>query len=151
MKLTEADLSGIPAANIRVPRDEFVALWTAAEEADERLTAAKVVHWDVGGVLLTCRWLAGATYRLRSGRRCMSTSPVTDRQKLAMPELITAEFHAGETLLMRANPPAHVVGRREMYEAAVATLRWAWMRSGPAPYHWVSQAGASRTDLAHQS
>lgn len=149
MELRAEDLKGIPPANLRVPRDEFVALWAEAEDAHERLTAANIVHWDVWGVASTCRWLAGATSRLPTGKRYVSRSPVTQREHSAMPERITAELLAGETLLMRANPSPTMAKRHVQYLAAVATLRWAWMGSEPAPYNVVSRADASRTDLAH--
>ncbi|MFI5960463.1 hypothetical protein [Cryptosporangium sp. NPDC051539] len=148
MKLTEADLRGIPAANIKVSRDEFVALWTASEEMHEQLKGA---DWGVWGVACACRWLADATSRRLDGRRHMSKSPATRREKRAFPELITAELVAGETMLASKRPSPVVVSQREYYEAAVATLRWAWMRNVPAPYHWLSQASALRTDLAQHS
>jgi hypothetical protein len=124
--LTAADIAEIPARNLCVSREEFVALWTVAER---RLDADQ--DWYSAGVAMTCRWLAGATVRPSSGPWFVARSPATHRPASAYEELIAAECIAAEVLAMRR--PEWVVARDGWIDAVVATLNWAWQRTGPRP------------------
>jgi hypothetical protein len=67
MEVTDADLVRVPARNLRVPRDEFAAVWSAAEAQLEEQTGRWVTDWYTGGVVVTCRWVARAI-RAAGGR-----------------------------------------------------------------------------------
>lgn len=129
VELSAADLERIPARNVRVPVVEFARVWVAAErqlDADPR-------SWATYGVVATCRWLAGATVPRRGGGRQPARAPVTERSASACAELIAAECVAAEKLLFRRPVPAWVRNQPGWLEGVVATLAWAWRRTGPPP------------------
>lgn len=115
--------------NLRVPRAEFAALWTAAEQHQEQ----HGTDWYGAGVVMTCRWLARATVRPPTGPWRPARSPVTGRTAMAHEELIEAELLAAETLAMRRPVPTWLEHRPGWIEAVVATLKWAWRRYGAPP------------------
>ncbi|MCO1657875.1 hypothetical protein [Pseudonocardia humida] len=116
MAVTEYDVTRIPGGNLRVSRSEFAAVWAAAEHRD-----ASGVDWYAGGVVDTCRWLAG-----RSVRR-----PATGRTGIAYEERIEDESVAAESLAVRR---PDLVGLQPGWcEGVRATLRWAWRRDGGPP------------------
>lgn len=131
MSVAEYDLERVRRENLRVDVGEFGAVWASAEH--RAATRARVGHtdWYAGGVLLTCRWLAGASVEHR-GRRRMPVAPITRRSTPAIEELIEAEYLAAVSL---AGDPASplVRDRPGFLDAVVATLAWAWRRSGPPP------------------
>ena len=131
MEVTENDIKRIPLRNLRVPRDEFVAVWAAAERRNTEQTEQGVTDWYAGGVIATSRWMARAIVRPSSGPRRLARSPVSSRTELAYEELIEAEYLTAELLDVRR--PDLVESRPGWCEAVRATLRWAWRRSGPAP------------------
>jgi hypothetical protein len=61
LELTGTDVERVPRENLRVPRDDFAAVWSLAE---------RLAHDDryAVGVVETCRWLAGANVHPRSPR-----------------------------------------------------------------------------------
>jgi len=126
VEVTEGDVVRIPPANLRVPRAEFVAVWVAAE----RRCAGE---WYAAGVALTCRWIAGAIVRSFDGRLGPARAPVTKRTARAYEELIQAEYLAAEALDQRRPRPWWLDERAGWIEGVSATLRWAWVRSGPPP------------------
>lgn len=126
-------VSAIPRGNIRVPREEFAALWRAAERAQETNNT-----WRGGGVTMTCRWLARATVRPAEGRPYMARSPVTARAVLAMAELIQAELLEAEKLALRRPVPGQVLDRPGWLDAVIATLNWAWLGRGEPPVRFLS-------------
>lgn len=129
--VTESDVAGIPPSNVRVPRDEFVAVWKAASARGEEQATLGVTDWYAGAVAVTCRWLASAPMRSGSGPDRLPRSPATRRARMAYEELIEAEYLAAETLEQRRPDIAeHEPG---WCEGVRATLRWAWRRSGSAP------------------
>ncbi|SDG28091.1 hypothetical protein SAMN05216377_110140 [Pseudonocardia oroxyli] len=133
VRVTERDLQQIPPGNLRVPRGEFGALWTAAEELNAANGERGVLDWAPAGVALTCRWLARAVSQTSNGRRIPTPAPVTDRAVLAFEEAIEAEYLAAEKLLARPVTPAMVITQPGYVEAVAATLRWAWRVQGAAP------------------
>jgi hypothetical protein len=132
MRVTDRDLDRIPAGNLRVSREEFGALWAAAEEHAMAQAARGITDWHSGGVLITCRWLARAVTEF-NGHRQLASRPVTPGNRLAFEELIEAEYLAVETLAVRRPAPLLVTSRPGYVDAVRATLRWAWRRNGPVP------------------
>jgi len=138
MEVTENDVKRIPVGNLRVSREEFVAVWVAAELLDVQQGERGVTDWYAGGVAVTCEWIAGAVVRTRNGRRFLAYSPVTNRTATAYEELIEAEYLAAELLDVRR--PDLLTARPGWCEAIRATLRWAWRRTGPPPLVVPAQA-----------
>lgn len=126
--VTPTDIEKIPARNIRVRRAEFVALWIAAERYQEAHN-----DWYGAGVVMTCRWLATAPVRPRTGSWYLAYAPVTERSARAFEELIEAECLAAEKLAMRRPVHTWLANRPGWIDAVVATLNWAWRRSGRPP------------------
>ena len=125
MRVTEQDVAHIPVGNLRVRREEFAAVWAAAESRDDGR------DWFVAGVVVTCRWFAGATVRTSTGRSYVASSPVTRHAETAYEELIEAEYLAAENLDQRRPDLLH--SRPGWSDGIRATLRWAWRRTGPPP------------------
>ena len=119
----------IVAANIRVPRPEFLAVWDAARRREAELAAEDVIDWYVGAVVQTCRWMAAVPLRtaLCGG---LPRSPVTQRGCRAREELIEAEWQAAQRD-DRFSP--HLVARTGWCEGVRATFRWAWTGQDPPP------------------
>jgi hypothetical protein len=67
------------------------------------------------------------------GPRRLARSPVTGRTNLALPELIQEECLAAEKLAMRRPVPLWLAGRPGWAEGIIATLNWAWRRTGQPP------------------
>lgn len=131
MEVRASDVAGIPRGNIRVPRDEFAAVWTAASAQDEAQAGHGITDWYAGAVAVTCRWLATAPTRSAQGPWRLTRSPATKRSQVAYEELIEAEYLAAESLEQRRPDIAeHEPG---WCEGVRATLRWAWRRTGPPP------------------
>lgn len=133
MQVNGVDIARVPVTNLRVPRSEFGALWAAAEQLSEQRGQHGSSDWYAAGVVVTCRWLAGAATRLPNGRASAAHSPITRRTVRAYEELIDAECVAAEEMLARSPAPALVVNRPGWVEAVTATLRWAWRHEGPPP------------------
>jgi hypothetical protein len=131
MDVTDSDVAAIPARNVRVPRDEFVAVWRAASARDHDDPARGGEGWYAAGVAATCRWLATAPSRLANGLADSTPAPATRRRSLAYEELIEAEFLAAERL--DETRPHLARSRPGWCEGIRATLRWAWRRQGPPP------------------
>jgi len=131
--VTPADIARVPAENLHVSRAEFAALWAAAERHEEEQARRQVLDWYGAGVVVTCRWLARAIVRPPSGRRRPARSPVTGRTNMAYPELIEAECLAAERLDMHRPVPAWLAEQPGWSAAIVATLNWAWLRTGGPP------------------
>jgi hypothetical protein len=129
VEVTPRDVAKIPAGNIRVPREEFAALWAVAEQ----YLREHPLDWYAAGIVVTCRWLAEAIVRPASGRPRPARSPVTERTRGALPELIEAEYLTAEKLDMQRPRLAWLRDRPGWSEAICATFRWAWARTGPAP------------------
>lgn len=129
--MTADDIARIPLGNLRVPREEFVALWTAAERASAEQSERGVIDWRSSGVAQSCAWLAGAPLRLGTGAVVPRRSPVTERTASAYEELIEAELIAAERLAMRTPRPQWVSNRPGWIEAVCATLKWVWRHGGP--------------------
>jgi hypothetical protein len=146
MEVTENDVKRIPVGNLRVSREEFVAVWAAAERRNTEQAERGVTDWYAGGVIVTCRWMARAVVRPSSGPWRLARPPVSRHDELAYEELIEAEYLAAELLDVRR--PDLVESRPGWCEAIRATLRWAWRHSGDAPMAVpVRAAGEHR---AHQ-
>lgn len=133
VRVTEADIARIPAANLRVPRAEFVALWIAAEQLCDEQGERGVTDWYAAGVAATCEWLAAAVFRPANGPRQDAVSPVTGRGARAYEELIEAECVAAERMLARHPQPPTMRRRPGWLPGIMATLGWAWLASGRPP------------------
>ena len=140
--MTAADVARVPAGNLRVPRDEFGAVWAAAEAHQEEQARRRVADWYGAGVVMTCRWVAGATVRPYSGPWGPAAAPVTGRLNQAYEELIEAEYLAAERLAMRRPVPDWLAARPGWIEAVLATLDWAWRGWRRSPLErWSDIAG----------
>lgn len=136
VELLGSDLDRIRPTNLRVPVVEFAALWVFAERHCE----AHPQDWYAAGVVMTCRWLANAVVRPPWGRWYVAFAPVTERSASAYEELIAAELQAAEVLDMRRPVPAWLAARPGWLPAVLATLKWAWARSGVPPLTVPRQA-----------
>src|SRR6266536_4126206 len=92
VEVTATDVARVPAGNLRVPRDEFAAVWSAAEAHQEEQARRQVADWYGAGVVMTCRWVAGAMVRPARGPWGPAAAPVTERLNQAYEELIEAEY-----------------------------------------------------------
>lgn len=133
VQVTDVDIARVPVTNLRVPRAEFGALWAAAERLSEQQGKAGGADWYAAGVVVTCRWLAGAATRLPNGRATAAHSPITRSTVRAYEELVDAECLAAERLLAQSPPPALMARRPGWVEGVAATLRWAWRHQGAPP------------------
>ncbi len=120
MELSATDIERIPPGNLRVPRDEFVAVWALSED---------LAHddWYAAGVVKTCRWVACAMVPglpALGGRLEPAWGPVRSGQVRAHEELIELEAAAADAKLARH--PHGMAGRPGFLEAIVATLDWVW-------------------------
>lgn len=129
MDPTRTDAPRISAENVRVPHDEFLEVWRAAERAGD-------AEGYPGAVAQTCRWLAAVPLRtaLCGG---LPRSPVTQRACVARAALIEAEWEAA-----REPGPADRPG---WADGVRATFAWAWLRQGPPPIDVSSSPASSRT------
>ena len=128
MSPTVSDRVRVAAENIRVPRDEFVAVW---QEAGRREAGGgQDTDWYLGAVVQTCRWMAAVPLRsaLCGG---LTRSPVTLRSCRARPELIEAECRAAQR---QEHFSPELAARPGWCEGVRATFRWAWRRQGPPPF-----------------
>lgn len=130
------DTARLRAENVRVPREEFLAVW------DEARRRASGGYTDA--VAQTCRWLAAIPSRtaLCGGQ---VRSPVTLRACVAYPATIEAEWRDAQ------HPDRFLpdlAARHGWCDGVRATLAWAWDRSGPPPLELGSRpphhAGAGR-------
>jgi hypothetical protein len=127
VELTAADIERIPRANLRAPRDEFVAVWALAEELCHE-------DWYGVGVVKTCRWVACAmvpSLPALGGRLEPARGPLRAGRARAHEELIELEAAAADRWLARH--PRGLEGRPGYLEAIVATLDWVWRGSGRPP------------------
>ncbi len=135
VELTARVIEGIPRGNLRVPRSEFVAVWSEAERlCEERRRGGSGGGWYAAGVAHTCRWIAGATvvFNYPQGPKARpAAAPITHREARAHEELIESEMLAAERMAIRH--PNGIVEEPGWLEAVVATLTWAWRGSGVPP------------------
>jgi len=134
MEVTATGVDSIPPANLRVPRDEFIALWRLSEH----LTESGRADWYVAGVAATCRWLAAAAVPSVLGGWELAWAPVTRRSGVAHEESIAAELMAAEVAGIRN--PGGIEGRPGWLEGILTTWQWAWAGSTKAPLEmqWTS-------------
>lgn len=121
------DVAAIPRENVRIPIAEFAAVWRQAERRYQDDVQRGVVDWYVYGVAATCRWMAGAGWRLGSNEP-MARAPATERAIRPQPETIEGEVLDAARLLAHGRPewPGWA-------EAIVNTFGWAWGGSGVQP------------------
>ena len=132
MELTGRDFDRIPRENLRVPVREFARLWLTAERRGDALAAEGRGDWYLVGVQVTCRWLACSfvTFNYPTGEvRERAQAPITRTTKKAHEELVAAEAEAAERAVARGG----LRDRPGFAEGALATLWWAWRRSGVPP------------------
>jgi hypothetical protein len=134
--VTVRDVEQIPPGNLRVPRDEFAAVWIEAERLDRTNARNGTGDWYVVGVLSTCRWIAGGSvvFNYPQGPKTQPASaPVTKRTARAHEELIEAELLAAERLA--GSESGRVASQPGWIEAVIATFNWTWRGSGRPPLH----------------
>jgi hypothetical protein len=132
MELTARDFERIPRENLHVPVSEFARLWLTAEHRGDALAGEGRGDWYLAGVQVTCSWLACAfvTFNYPTGPvRQRAHAPITRTTEKAYEELIAREALAAESAVARGGLP----GRPGFAEGAMATLAWAWRRSGVPP------------------
>jgi hypothetical protein len=83
------------------------------------------------GVVITCRWLAGADVPGLRGRIQPAWAPITGKTAAAHEELIEAETQTADQWL--ADYPNGMRGKPGWLESIAATLDWAWRGSGTPP------------------
>jgi hypothetical protein len=127
VELSATDIERIPLGNLRVPRDEFVAVWALAEELCHH-------DWYAVGVATTCRWVGCAMVPglpAQGGRLKPAWSPLGAGRAHAHEELIELEAAAADRWLARY--PHGIEGQPGWLEAIVATLDWVWRDSCRPP------------------
>lgn len=141
MELTGRDFERIPRTNLRIPVGEFARLWLVAERHGDAQAAAGRGDPYLAGVQMTCRWLAGAFVTVDSPSgptRDRASAPITWSNRKAYEELIAEETVAAECKVASGGFP----GRPGLAEGVLATLLWAWRRSGVPPID-IEQAQVS--------
>lgn len=132
MELTARHFERIPRENLRVPVREFARLWLAAERRAGAMEAAGEPEDSyLRGVCSTCEWLAGVIIRVRGVNGPASVfvpSPVTGMPDKAYEEMIAEETQAAEQVVVDSLP-----GKPGFVDGVLATLNWAWRRSGVPP------------------
>jgi len=135
VELSARVIDEIPRGNLRVPRSDFVAVWSEAERLnDEVKRAGATGDWYVVGVLHACRWIAGATVVVNyphGPRARPAAAPISHRAARAHEELIEYETVAAERMAVRH--PNGIDDRPGWLEAVVATLTWVWRGSDAPP------------------
>ncbi|MEU8226175.1 hypothetical protein [Kribbella sp. NPDC048915] len=143
MELTARDFERIPRHNLRVPVREFARVWLAAERRGDAEEAAGLPEDSyLTGVQTTCRWLANAivtVHRPNGPVRQWAHAPLTDTSENAYEELVELETQAAELAVARSGS-----GQPGFEDGALATLAWAWRRSGVPPIE-VDQTSAKQT------
>lgn len=142
MTVTAAQVARIPAGNLRVPREDFAAVWAAAEQRAEVQSARGVLDWYAAAVVATCEWMACTLCRPSWGRPYPAEAPATQTRASAYEELIEAEYLAAERF--EEITPRRAQLQPGWGDGARATLRWAWRHQGPAPFEvpaWPVTAG----------
>jgi hypothetical protein len=136
MEVLASDVERIPATNLHVPLDQFVAVWNAAE----RLNTSRDGGWYAVGVVETFRWMACAVVRRDSGGGELAYAPVTNGTSMAIEELIEAESVRADVLAMRRPVPTWLQRRPGWIDGVCATLNWAWRANGSPPVDIASHA-----------
>jgi hypothetical protein len=129
MELTAVDFERIPPENRRVPREEFVAVWTLAE----RMAYAGSMY--ALGVAKTCRWIAHAEWPddILLTRTEKAWPPITHQQILADPDTIEAE--TVKAAVWYALDPKDREGHWDpgLLEGIAETFHWMWWECGRPP------------------
>ena len=134
VQVSAADIERVPRANLHVPLNEFVAVWSAAERREERSAELGAADWYGTGVVMACRWVATAPTRQANGPWWPPRAPVTERTERAYEELIEAELLAAEVLSLRRPVPAWLAGRPGWLDGVLVTLQWCWRGSRRPPF-----------------
>lgn len=129
VQVTARDVERIPPGNLRVPRDEFVAVWVEAERRVEAQSRAQQGDAYTTGVARTCRWLATAFVPTRWGGVAPARAPASKTTTAAHEELIEREVLAAERIA--AQPPDWM--NPGWIEAVVGTLAWVWRGTAGPP------------------
>jgi len=116
VEVAEAVVARVADANLRVPRDQFAAVWRAAERL-ERQQLPSAADWRaVAGVVAVCRWLAGV----------VDIAPVTGRTVPATPDAVETELDAAMAALDQTPPPAWLSEPAGWTTGVLAAFDWAW-------------------------
>jgi len=135
MDVTDALVAAIPEWNVRVPLDEFAAMWRAAEPWYGVWMPNPRNQGRVTGIVEVCRWLAGVTQE----------APVTGRLVLADEVTIEAEVLAIEETIAATEagaPPAWTLLPPGRADGVILAFTWAWL-AGELPIHYFDLPEAS--------
>ena len=126
MDVSAEVLAKVPPQNLHVSREEFGAVWAAAEAQLGRLLPGPEADYLVG-VVRTCRWLARAVVPAlplpgQAKRTELATTPLDSRSVYALPETIETEYY--NALRIKARTPE--TARVREAQATAATLGWCW-------------------------
>ena len=125
VEVTAEHIAEVPAGNLRVPREEFAAVWVRAETLHDQRTARQISDWYSAGVVATCRWLARATICPATGPSHPARSPITGHTE-AHQSLIEAEYIEAARWALCQPQPTWLEQRPGWIEGIEATLLWAW-------------------------
>ena len=133
MDVSAEVLAKVPPQNLHVSREEFGAVWAAAEAELSRLQPGPEADYLVG-VVRTCRWLARAAVPAlplpgQAKRMELATTPLDRRSVYALPETIEEEYY--KALRIKESKPETAWVRRA--QATAATLGWCWGGSTRRP------------------
>ncbi|WP_328995979.1 hypothetical protein OG394_15090 [Kribbella sp. NBC_01245] len=147
MQITSEVLAGVPAENVRVPVEDFGAVWRRAESECVRLVLSSSRDMRAAdyasGVMGACRWLAAADVPLGGGggmeplwTPASAPIPVDGQWPAATPATIEAVRREGWSLMERF-PGGYVrrpgaEARPGFLEGIVDALVWAYGQ-GPQP------------------
>jgi hypothetical protein len=120
MELTAADFERIPGENLRVPRDEFVAVWALAER---RADAGSIYAL---GVAKTCRWIAHAKVPAVIFGPEPAWPPVTHQQITADPDTIEAETRKAAIWYALDHEDREGHWDPGLLEGIAETFHWVW-------------------------
>lgn len=128
--VTPERIEKIPTGNLRIPRGEFANLWRRAEHLGAQPATTPTGNFHLGGILDTCRWLAGQPIPGLNGRMAVPDSPYRHWQVRADPETINAEYIAAATCIGQTG---HHPNRTNLAKGVEATLAWCWNGTDDIP------------------
>lgn len=142
-RVTDREISRIPAGNLRVSRAAFGQLWREVESyaADETARGASTAR--TAGLVLSCRWIACGTTEV-NGRRFPAVRPIGQGAQLAFAELIEAEYLAAETAAAGGSGAGRFASKPGYVDSVCVVLRWVWRRNGPRPVVGSSPGDTAR-------
>ncbi|MDQ2708775.1 MAG: hypothetical protein M3Z25_14550 [Actinomycetota bacterium] len=133
MDVTDALVAAVPEFNVRVAMDEFAPMWRFAERWHGVWMPNPRTVGTIGGIVDTCRWMAGVTDAApATGRRVRATwETITD--EVAYVEDTITQVEQGRTPTWTLRPPGRADG-------VILTFAWAWL-GADLPVHYFDLPG----------